>query len=112
MDSFTLEIVSSASKNFYLLENLLVSFSNFLPDQIALEGNWEIALLEISYPFLYNNITEGKFRHVNNPNKSKETKETIPSVGISIDYDPLYIQPGLYMSLDEILTSMNNSLKK
>ena len=111
MDSFIIELVSSASTNVYP-ENTLASFSNFLPDQLTLEGNWEVALLEISYPSLYNNITDGKFWYVNNPNKSKETKETNPATGISIDYDPLYIQPGLYMSLDEILTSMNNSLKK
>ena len=49
MDSFTIELVSHASGEFFP-DNPLSSFTNFLPEQVNLEGQWEVAILEISYP--------------------------------------------------------------
>ena len=56
MDSFTIELVSNASGELFL-DNTLSSFTNFLPEQIKLEGQWEVATSEISYPSMYQNIT-------------------------------------------------------
>ena len=61
MDSFTIELVSNASAEFFP-DNTLSSFTNFLPEQVNLEGQWEVAISEISYPSMYQNITEGKFK--------------------------------------------------
>ena len=58
MDSFTIELVSNASGELFP-ENTLSSFTNFLPDQVNLEGQWEVAISEISYPSMYQTITEG-----------------------------------------------------
>ena len=63
MDSFTIELVSNAFFNCYP-NNSLRSFTNFLPEQIHLKGEWEVAISEISYPSLYQNVTEGKFTFV------------------------------------------------
>ena len=52
MDSFTIELVSNASFNCYP-NNSLSSLTNFLPEQIHLNGEWEIAISEISDPFFY-----------------------------------------------------------
>ena len=60
MDSFTIELVSNASGEL-LPDKTLSSFTNFLPEQINLEGHWEVAIPEISYPSMYQNITEGYF---------------------------------------------------
>ena len=60
MDNFIVELVSNASSSVYP-DNTLASFTNFLPEQLYLDGDWEVALLEITYPALYNNITEGNF---------------------------------------------------
>ena len=60
MSSFTVELVSNASFDCYP-NNTLSSFTNFLPEQINLDGEWEVAITELSYPSLYQNITEGKF---------------------------------------------------
>ena len=49
MDSFTIELVSIASSEMFP-DNTLSSFTNFLPDQVNLEGQWEVAFSEISYP--------------------------------------------------------------
>ena len=61
MDSFTKELVSNASGELFP-DNTLSSFTNFLPEQVTLEGQWEVAISEISYPSRYQNIMEGYFK--------------------------------------------------
>ena len=61
MDLFTKELVSNAYGELFP-DNTLSSFTNFLPEQVNLEGQWEVAILEISYPSMYKNITEGYFK--------------------------------------------------
>ena len=58
MDSFTIELVSNASRELFP-DNTLSSFTNFLPEKVNLEGQWEVAVSEISYPSMHQNITEG-----------------------------------------------------
>ena len=72
MESFTIELVSNAS--FELLPNItLSSFTNFLPEQVNLEVQWEVAVSEISYSSMYQNVTEGKFLfHDNELSKTKD----------------------------------------
>ena len=60
MESFTIELVSNASAQLFP-DKTLSSFTNFLPEQLNLEGQWEVAISEISYPSMYQNVTEGKF---------------------------------------------------
>ena len=61
MASFTIELVSNASGELFP-DNTLSSFTNFLPEQVNLEGQWEVAISEISYPSSYQNITEVCFK--------------------------------------------------
>ena len=61
MDSFTIELGSNASGELFP-DNTLISFTNFLPEQVNLEGQWEVAISKISYPSMYQNITEGYFK--------------------------------------------------
>ena len=60
MESFTIELVSNASAQLFP-DNTLSSFTHFLPEQLNLDGQWEVAISEISYPSMYQNVTEGKF---------------------------------------------------
>ena len=64
MVSFTIELVSNASGELFP-DNTLSSFTNFLPEQVNLEGQWEVAISEITYPSMYQNVTEGKFKFFN-----------------------------------------------
>ena len=57
MESFTIELVSNASAQLFP-DNTLSSFTNFLPEKLNLEGQWEVALSEISYPSMYQNVTD------------------------------------------------------
>ena len=61
MESFTRELVSNASGELFP-NNTLSSSTNFLPEQVNLEGQWEVAVSEISNPSMYQKITEGNFK--------------------------------------------------
>ena len=101
MDSFTIELVSHASFNCYPNYNLS-SFTNFLPEQIHLKGEWEVAISEISYPSLYQNVTEGKFTFVDGRESSEEKRKIVP----------MNIEPGLYPSIVDIVVAMNNKIRE
>ena len=58
MDSFTIELVSNASGKFFR-DNTLSSFTNFSPEQVNIEGQWEVAISEIFYLTMYQNKMEG-----------------------------------------------------
>ena len=95
MESFTIELVSNASSQLFP-DNTLSSFTNFLPSQVNLEGQWEVAISEISYPSMYQNITVGKFMYTH---KEYEKGEA------------LYLEPGLYSSITDIVEAMNNCIQ-
>ena len=92
MDSFTIQLVSNASGELFP-SNKLSSFTNFLPEQVNLEGQWEVAISEISYPSMYQNITEGKFKFFD----EKLSKST----------STYNLEPGLYTSITDIVEAMN-----
>ena len=97
MDSFTKELVSNASGE--LFPNItLSSFTNFLPEQVNLEGQWEVAFSEISYPSMYQNITEGNFKFFD----KKLSKST----------STYSIQLGLYTSITDIVEAMNTPIQE
>ena len=97
MESFTIELVSNASGELFP-DNTLSSFTNFLPEQLNLEGQWEVAISEITYPSMYQNITEGKFKFFDE-NLSKSTST----------YN---LEPGLYTSITDIVEAMNRLIQK
>ena len=87
-----MDLVSNASAQLFP-DNPLSSFGNFLPEQLNLDGQWEVAISEISYPSLYQNVTEGNFMFFDNKlSKSSEF---------------FYLEPGLYFSITDIVEAMN-----
>ena len=97
MDSFTIELVSNASSQLFP-NNTLSSFTNFLPEQVNLDGQWEVAFSEISYPSLYQNVTEGKFMFYD----EKLSKKT----------EAYYLEPGLYSSITDIVEAMKTLIQE
>ena len=97
MESFTIELVSNASGELFP-DNTLSSFTNFLPEQLNLEGQWEVAISEISYPSMYQNITEGKFKFFDEElSKSTSTYN---------------LEPGLFTSITDIVEAMNRLIQE
>ena len=82
------------------IDNTKSSFTNFLPEQINLEGEWEVAITELSYPSLYQNITDGKFFYLD-----AATPDTKPSAYYTIDAE-------LYPSISDIVNEMNNKIQE
>ena len=92
MESFTIELVSNASAQLFP-DNTLSFFTNFLPEQLNLDGQWEVAISEISYPSMYQNVTEGKFVFFG---------KKLPNLS-----EVYYLEPGLYPSITDIVEAMN-----
>ena len=97
MDSFKIELVSNAFSQLFP-NNTLSSFTNFLPEQVNLDGQWEVAISGISYPSMYQNVTEGKLMFYDD--KLSKTTE---------DY---YLEPGLYSSITDILEAMETLIQE
>ena len=97
MDSFIIELVSNASSELFP-DNTLSSFTNFLPDQVNLEGQWEVAISEFSYPSMYQNVTDGNFLFYD----AICTKTTTA----------YYLEPGLYSSVPDIVEALNLLIKR
>ena len=97
MDSFTIELVSNASGELFP-NNTLSSITNFLPEQVNLEGQREVAISEESYPSMYQNITERKFKFFDE--KLSKTTST---------YN---LEPGLYTSITDIVEAMNTLIQE
>ena len=92
MESFTIELVSNASAQLFP-DNTLSSFTNFLPEQLNQDGQWEVAISKISYPSMYQNVTEGKFMFFDKKlSKSSEF---------------FYLEHGLYPSITDIIEALN-----
>ena len=87
-----MELVSNASAQLFP-DNTLGSFTNFLPEQLNLDGQWEVRISEISYPSMYQNVTEGKFMFFDKKlSKSPEF---------------CYLEHGLYSSITDFIEAMN-----
>ena len=99
MNSFTVELVSNASFDCYP-NNTLSPFTNFLPEQINLEVEWDVPITELSYPSLYQNFTDGKFFHLNAA--TTDTKRS----------DYYTMDSGLYPSVSDNVNEMNKTLRK
>ena len=97
MESFTIELVSIASGELFP-DNTLSSLTNFLPEQVNLEGQWETAISEKSYPSMYKNMTERYFKFFD----EKLSKST----------STYNLEPGLYTSNTDIVEAMNTLIQE
>ena len=97
MDWFTKELVSNASGELFP-DNKLSSLKNFLPKQVNLEGQWEVAISAISYPSMYQNITEGRFKLLDDK--------------LSNSTSTYNLEPGQYTSITDIVEAMNTLIQE
>ena len=100
MESFTVELNSNAAAKLFA-DNKLSSFTDFLPEQLNLECQWEVAISGISYQSMNQNVSEGKLGYL------------MKTFSKSSDFYPL--QPGLYPSItdiDETMNTLNQEIHK
>ena len=90
-----MQFVSKASAHFFPA-NTLSCFTNFLPDQVNLEGQWEVVFSELCYTSMYQIVTEEKFMFFDQKlSKSSEI---------------YFLRPGLYSSITDIAEAMNTPI--
>ena len=97
MYSFTIELVFNASGELFP-DTTLSSFIKFLLQQVNLEGQWEVAIPDISYPSMYQNITEGYFKFFDE--------------NFSISTSTYNLEPGLYTSITDIVEAKNTLIQE
>ena len=97
MDSFTIELVFNASGELFP-DKAVSSFTNSLPEQINLEGQWEVVISEISHPSMYQNITGGYFKFFD----EKLSKST----------STYNLESGLYTSITDIVEAMDTLIQE
>lgn len=59
MKNFYMTLLSNSSLDYYP-ENRTNSFTVQLPRYMYLEGQWEVALVEIQYPYTFSNVEPGQ----------------------------------------------------
>ena len=91
MESFTIDLVSNAYGQLFP-DKTLCFFTNFLPEQLNLDGQWEVWISEISYPSMCQNVTEQKIMFVD---------KKLPK---SLEF--YYLEPGLYPSITDVVEAM------
>ena len=97
MDSPTRQLVSITSGEL-LPDKRLKSFTNFLPEQVNLEGQWEVAISETSYPSMYQKTSEARLK-IFDENFSKSTTT----------YN---LELGLYTTITDIVKAMNTLIQQ
>ena len=96
MDSIIIQLVSNASSQ--LFPNITLSaFTNFLREQVELDGQWVVATSEIFYPSRYQTVTKEKFMFYDE--KLSRTREAY------------YLEPGLLSSITDIVEAMNTLIQ-
>ena len=131
-NDMTLNLISNASMETFP-GNKLSMFTTLLPTPITLSGDWQVALLEISWPALVCNVTEGKvtvWKSVPSPESPVHpTNQNFPSgrpgivsmrVPRQFRKEPAmkfstpevrYIKAGCYSSIDDIMDAiMKNAI--
>ena len=97
MESCNIELVSNASAQLFP-DNTQSSFRNFLPEKLNLEGQWEVAISETSYPSMYQNVTEGNLRFLTRKFQSHQN-----SITWNLVFNP---------SITDIVEAMNTLIQK
>ena len=77
--SFTINLVSNATMSTFP-DNTLAKFTTLLPQSVVIHGTWEVALVDLSWPGLIENVTKGLFScqlNRDEQNRDTPTQETI-----------------------------------
>ncbi len=100
---FTVYLVSSASMDLFP-DNTMASFRTMLRESLNLDGEWRVALSEITYPSFIRNVTNGVFRAFKNyeveENGQKKWNERVQQG------EEQYIPEGWYPNPQDLLDQL------
>jgi len=97
MNSFYLTLPSNTDEN-----GKTGNFRVHLPEKIDLEGNWEVALVELLYPYSWNNVHNNKEDYDFNQN----------TIGLLLNGVAHYttIEPGYYETIRELQDAIEQAM--
>ena len=111
-DEFTVHLISTASMD-YFPDNTLASFRNFCKEEIALVGDWRVALSEIIFPTKLNNVTDEEFTYfrasvvvASKSNAGNRNTISRPYYG-----EKVFIKSGEYTFIEQLINEIKTKLK-
>ena len=105
-ESFTVTLVSSASMKIFS-ENSLANFKNILNEEINLQGEWKVALTEITFPVHINNVTDTKLIYYKKDKVRASQKVNKDKISRPYDGERVEILRGLYDDVKKIINEIN-----
>ena len=94
-DSFYVVLPSNSSMNIYP-ENTTTRYMTYLPQQIHLTGEWEVALTEVHIPLTFQHLKP-----------DDEEVKVVFFQNLEINYIR-YLSPGVYKELDSLIHELNS----
>lgn len=111
MSHFYLTLPSNSSEKYYP-NNTLTHFFTKLHNDIALSGEWEVALADIMYPRNWYNVNEQSMR-ISCGSCTKVVPDFPPEDDTSPSYDVhVSIPSGYYNSVSELVDVLNSSITR
>lgn len=113
-------LFSNSSMDYYP-ENKTSTFTVQLPRYMYLEGNWEVAMTEIQYPYTFMNVEDGENKirleaHEITPELYKWLASTATDKGPAPLGSPLLIDtsilPGYYYDIKDVISTINTAIDK
>ena len=103
-DEFEVYLLSNGSMNVFP-QNTLSHFSNQLSEPLQLDGDWMVALSEITYPTAIRNVTNGSIKYMVETTDDNSTNEN----AVANDWYDLEIPTGIYESVEAIFDKINEN---
>lgn len=116
MDQFYLTLPSNSSMKYYP-DNTVANYVTQLPRVVHLDGEWEVAVVEILYPCSFLTIDDSSYIYLNTYKESEYAALTVINAQPEEEKNPtIYIpsmvvcklKPGTYSSVREVVKMINN----
>lgn len=120
MKDFYITLLSNSSMDYHP-QNKTSSFTVQIPRHIRLEGDWEVGLAEIQYPYTFHTVSEEhnviQLELVNaTPEFTKwvaeNPKKLVREGNFTTTSGICKISPGFYSEVEDIIKAVNDSIKK
>ena len=108
-ESFSITLVSSALMNIFI-DISLASFKNLLSENIDLQGEWRVALSEITFPTHFNNVTDTKIVYYKKDKVKASLKVANGKISRPYDGEKTKITKGEYGEIDKLFNEINRKV--
>ena len=111
-NEFTVHFISTATME-YFPDNTLASFRNFCKEEVALDGDWRVALLEINFPTKLNNNIDEKFTYFRASKVVASKSNAGNRNTISIPYygEKVFVKSGDFTFIEQLTNEIKTKLK-